>query len=173
MKTPILFASGLAALIAMQGAAAAQSRDGDFQLPQSCLSNSAGAPMAMDHSAMGHGQMHGGDGSMPATAETGTAGHAGHADSGTAQPEAPEHVRENMRLMAITMSAMEQGMANENADIAFACGMIAHHQAAIDMAEVQLRYGTDGKMRDLAQEIIEAQTGEIETMKAWLQSRTD
>lgn len=48
--------------------------------------------------------------------------------------EAREQVRENMVTMAITMPAMEAGMAKADTDVAFACGMIAHHQAAVDMA---------------------------------------
>ncbi len=53
----------------------------------------------------------------------------------------PEHVQENMRRMMITMPAMHEGMMIEDADVAFACGMIAHHQGAIDMAEVLLAHG--------------------------------
>ena len=80
----------------------------------------------------------------------------------------PEHVQENMRRMMVTMPAMHDGMMNENADVAFACGMIAHHQGAIDMAEVLLEHGEDDQMRTLAQEIINAQVGEIEQMTTWL-----
>lgn len=42
----------------------------------------------------------------------------------------PDHVRENMRRMMISMPAMQEGMMNEDADVAFACGMIAHHHGA-------------------------------------------
>ena len=80
----------------------------------------------------------------------------------------PEHVQENMRRMMVTMPAMHDGMMNEDADVAFACGMIAHHQGAIDMAEVLLEHGEDEQMRSLAQEIIDAQVGEIEQMTTWL-----
>jgi uncharacterized protein (DUF305 family) len=73
-----------------------------------------------------------------------------------------------MRRMMISMPAMHEGMMNENPDVAFACGMIAHHQGAIDMAEVLLEHGEDPKMRALAEEIIAAQVGEIELMTAWL-----
>ena len=80
----------------------------------------------------------------------------------------PLHVQENMSKMRITMPAMEQGMMNEDADVAFACGMIAHHQGAIDMAQVLLDHGDDPQMRALAQEIMDAQIGEIQQMTQWL-----
>lgn len=85
----------------------------------------------------------------------------------------PDHVQENMRRMMITMPAMEEGMMRQDADVAFACGMIAHHQGAIDMAQVLLEYGDDPEMIKLAGDIIAAQVGEIDQMKAWLAKNAD
>jgi uncharacterized protein (DUF305 family) len=73
-----------------------------------------------------------------------------------------------MRRMMISMPAMHVGMMLENADVAFACGMIAHHQGAIDMVEVLLAHGDDPKMRALAGAIIAAQVGEMAEITAWL-----
>ena len=56
-------------------------------------------------------------------------------------------------------------------DIDFARGMIPHHQAAIDMAKIQLEFGTDPGMRELAEAIIAAQEAEIATLKAFLATK--
>lgn len=49
--------------------------------------------------------------------------------------------------------------------------MKVHHQAAIDMAEVQLANGKDAATKALAQEIIGAQHREIAQIDAWLAQR--
>ena len=53
-------------------------------------------------------------------------------------------------------------------DVDFVRSMIPHHQGAVDMAKIELEYGKDPEMRDLAETIIKAQDDEIVIMKAWL-----
>ena len=63
---------------------------------------------------------------------------------------------------------MMTGIANPVPDMAFARGMLPHHRGAVDMAMVQLQYGTDKEMRKLAQDIIDAQQPEIIWLQEWI-----
>lgn len=70
--------------------------------------------------------------------------------------------------MAEAIEAMHRDMsapAGSGPDQAFAQLMIAHHQGAIRMAELELRHGSDERLRRLAQGIIVEQGQEIETMR--------
>lgn len=153
-----IFAVAVAA-VAVSSPALAQAPE--FQLPDQCTSTTAMG--GMDHSAMDHGGMHDNQGGGMNSGMMDMMGM-----EGVDLESMPEHVQENMRRMMISMPAMHEGMMMEDADVAFACGMIAHHQGAIDMAEVLLAHGDDPQMRALAEEIIAAQVDEIEQMTNWL-----
>lgn len=57
-------------------------------------------------------------------------------------------------------------------DLAFNCGMLLHHQGAIDMARLELKYGKDDQSKKMAEMIIEAQTKEITEMSARIETMT-
>ncbi|MND06342.1 hypothetical protein D3C83_276540 [compost metagenome] len=65
---------------------------------------------------------------------------------------------------------MMVGMTAGDIDVAFVCGMIPHHQGAIDMAKAVIQYGDDAWTKELAQQIITAQEAEIAAMKDWLKA---
>jgi uncharacterized protein (DUF305 family) len=70
-----------------------------------------------------------------------------------------------------SMTRMNDDMPKTSAgsvDADFVKMMIPHHQAAIDMAKVELAKGKDPAMRKLARNIIAAQEKEIAMMKGWL-----
>ena len=63
---------------------------------------------------------------------------------------------------------MMQGVQAADPDVAYARGMIAHHQGAIDMAKVRLTYGKDEQTRKWAEDVIREQQREIVEMELWL-----
>lgn len=76
--------------------------------------------------------------------------------------------------MAGAMQRMHQAMAvpsTGDPDRDFAAMMIPHHQGAIDMAEAELRFGKDERLRRLAQGIIVEQRQEISVMQAILEEK--
>ncbi len=70
------------------------------------------------------------------------------------------------------MQAMYEDMMLEvqaaDPDVAFVKGILSHHKGAVAMAEVELKYGKDDSMKNLANAIISAQKREIEQMEKWL-----
>lgn len=54
-----------------------------------------------------------------------------------------------------------------NTDKDFVAMMLPHHQGAVDMAKVELRYGKDPMLRKMAADIVRSQDQEITEMKAW------
>lgn len=71
--------------------------------------------------------------------------------------------RENAAAMERMMAAMH-GPSTGDVDHDFVAMMTPHHQGAIDMAQLELRYGRNEQLRRLAQEIIVTQRQEIEAM---------
>lgn len=70
-----------------------------------------------------------------------------------------------------SMAGMDHGGMNTESNAAvdaqFIDSMIEHHQGAIDMAEVALEQAEHEELRALAEEIIAAQTTEIEQLQSW------
>lgn len=71
---------------------------------------------------------------------------------------------------AVAMDKMMKAMATKptgDPDKDFVTMMLPHHQGAIDMAKVELQYGKDPMLIDLAKGIVAAQEREIAEMKEW------
>jgi uncharacterized protein (DUF305 family) len=71
--------------------------------------------------------------------------------------------------LARMMAAMRNKPSGD-ADTDFVAMMVPHHQGAIDMAEAELSYGRNARLRGLAQEIIVTQQEEIAEMRLALVS---
>ena len=92
-----------------------------------------------------------------------------HAHPGSTSPRRP------CAAEAQFLAANEEAMSKMMADMAvaptgdidrdFVAMMVPHHQGAIDMAQIILRYGKNEQLKRLAQEIIVTQQQEIAAMK--------
>ena len=67
------------------------------------------------------------------------------------------------------MSASLEGKTGDEFDRAFIDEMITHHEGAVDMARQALQHAKHNEIKKMAQDIIDAQTKEIDTMRTWLQ----
>jgi YVTN family beta-propeller protein len=88
----------------------------------------------------------------------------GDTTSRTASTDEALSLAETKAAMAKMTAAMHAEPSGE-VDADFVAMMVPHHQGAIDMAQAQLRYGHNEKLRRLAQEIIVTQQQEIAAMR--------
>lgn len=73
-----------------------------------------------------------------------------------------------MASMNGTMNKMHDMKMTGDFDHDFAHMMIMHHQAAIDMSEVEISKGTDASVKSMAKNIITAQKAEIDQLQAFI-----
>lgn len=78
---------------------------------------------------------------------------------------------EGMMSAMSDMSKVMQGMRSTgNQDRDFITQMIPHHDSAIDMANAELRYGRDARVKKVARGIVKSQSKDITNMKKWHQA---
>ncbi len=73
----------------------------------------------------------------------------------------------SMSSMMDGMMAGLEGKTGDEFDKAFLSEMITHHQGAVEMAKAVLKTSKRPELIKLANDIISAQTKEIEMMKGW------
>jgi len=93
------------------------------------------------------------------------------ADSSRSAPST--HMMSDGSTMSDAMSGMMMGLEGKTGDAfdqAFIEEMIVHHEGAVVMAEQALQLAKHEEIKQLANEIIAAQTKEINMMRGWLQT---
>src|SRR5713101_9919043 len=104
---------------------------------------------------------------LPAHVSAQTAVAADNAEQSHKQTAEASFMAENQAAM----SKMMMGMAvkpSGNVDADFTAMMIPHHQGAVDMAEAELHYGHNRKLRRIARNIVAGQRQQIGAMRAAL-----
>lgn len=80
----------------------------------------------------------------------------------------PAHITNQDTSMTMTgMVDSLKGKTGDDFDKAFIEGMIEHHQGAIDMAKLAKENAKHDEIKQMADDIISAQSKEIDTMEKW------
>jgi uncharacterized protein (DUF305 family) len=127
----------------------------------------ATAPSAFAQDAMAGHDMAAMGADLPEICKT-AEGKAGDMTMGMSHDMDRAHA-DLMAGMDVTNKQMMDGMMVEDIDVAFVCGMIPHHQGAINMAKAELEHGDNQWAKDMAQKVIDAQEKEIAEMVTWLE----
>jgi len=73
----------------------------------------------------------------------------------------------NMLSDMSMMSSSLKGLKGDEFDKRFISEMVTHHEGAVDMAELALTNAKHQEVKTMAQNIISAQTKEIDEMQTW------
>src|SRR5690606_31834537 len=81
----------------------------------------------------------------------------------------PENVAFQKDLQGSMAAMMDKNIKIHNdIDKDYAQQMIPHHQSAVDMAKVYLKYGKQKELLQLSEDIVKTQNAEITQLKDWL-----
>lgn len=90
-----------------------------------------------------------------------------HMTAGMADAQPTSEATAAYRAAGMEMHMKMQIRFTGDADADFAKDMIPHHEGAIALANIVLKYGQDSELRKLAEGVIKAQTAEIATLREW------
>jgi uncharacterized protein (DUF305 family) len=92
---------------------------------------------------------------------------------GSSNPKDMSKLTETQKGLHKAMKDMEApmmaGAMAKDADVAWICAMIPHHQGAIDMAHAGLREADNAESKRLAKETVGSQKKEIAKLIAWVE----
>ena len=89
-----------------------------------------------------------------------------------ASDPAPVRSADGEHSMDASMASMLEDLkqrSGEERDVAFLESMIAHHKGAVEMAKIVAQSTKRPELKQIAENIINAQTAEIATLETWLQ----
>ena len=99
--------------------------------------------------------------------------HAAHSQSSDANTSSSHNEQFSTEMKSI-MDEMDSKMKNmkmpQDLDHAFATMMIDHHQAAIEMANLEIKHGKMGEVKAIAEKIVTDSEKDISELKTWLSS---
>ena len=93
---------------------------------------------------------------------------ASHPDAARARLETPFMQQEYADSMEVMHNDIMLGITDLMPDMAFARSLLPHHIGAVNMAKIELKYGEDEEMLELAKQIIANQQPEIKLMQDWI-----
>ena len=86
----------------------------------------------------------------------------------TVQQTSPGNEDELKKAMAPMENQMKQMQMSNDPDKDFVMMMIPHHQSAVEMAKSEISNGHHDEIKQMAQQMITAQTNEIQEFQKWL-----
>jgi uncharacterized protein (DUF305 family) len=94
-------------------------------------------------------------------------GHDMHNMNDGAKPATNPATQAYMKAMNSMHTGMQSMTPTNDPNKDFVLMMKPHHQAAVDMAQTYLKYGSDPKLKKMARAIVRSQKKEIAEMTAW------
>lgn len=104
-----------------------------------------------------------------ATSTTDTGHHSAHQNTSTGSTDTSALAGKDMMSMMNSMMDNMKGMQSTgNPDNDFAALMKAHHLGAIEMAQMEVAWGTDPQIKQMAQKMIDDQQREVSEFNSFL-----
>lgn len=94
--------------------------------------------------------------------------HSAHAQSSDASSHSDQFTSEIKKLMDQMESKMKTMKMSGNVDHDFATMMVGHHQAAIDMANIEAKHGRNTEVKAIAEKIKVDSEKDIIALQNWL-----
>lgn len=95
---------------------------------------------------------------------------ANNQDASQAFAEKEEFNKELIELHEDLMGTADNAETAISADKMFAKNLLANHKAVAELAEQQVKYGTDANLKQVAQSLIDSNKATIDSLENWLKA---